>query len=143
MAEAIISAPGMESSNPIKRTLSNPIYFTLFLTLILLTIHTVYSVKRKGKTVGQSLKDDTKLLATPTAIVAILGFVTGLGEAIIFQNVKTHGIKGGTKLFEMPNKKELGETVTVLIVTSILTGFLTDLVLRMLPKDQPLQPAKK
>lgn len=142
-AAAVISAPGMESTNPIKRTLSNPINFTLFLGIILLTIHVVYIMRRKGKTFGQAMAEEGKLLASPTAVVAILGFITGLGEAIIFQNVKVHGIKGGTKLFTMPNKKELGETVTVLIVTSILTGLLTDMTLRMLPKDEPIQASKK
>ncbi len=146
MAEAAalnLSTAGVEGS--LKRTLSNPITFTLALVVMFLTAHTMYQVRRKGKTVKGALIDDAKLLATPTAIVAILGFVTGLGEAIIFQNLKVYGLKEGLKsgsLFSIPDKKEFTQTVMVLIVTSILTGLLTDLTLRMLPKEEPA-PEKK
>jgi hypothetical protein len=126
------------SSSDLKKTLSNPMVFILFLLVIFLTAHTVYQVKRKGKTVGGALKDDAKLLATPTAIIAILGFVTGLAEFIITDNVNTHGFPDSItkgKLFALPDKKKLMHTSMTLAIASIFTGFLTDLTLKMLPKE--------
>lgn len=122
----------------IKKTLSHPIVFILFLLVIFLTAHTVYQVKRKGKTVGGALKDDAKLLATPTAIIAILGFVTGLAEFIITDNVNTHGFPDSItkgKIFALPDKKKLLHTSMTLAVASVLTGLLTELALRSLPKE--------
>lgn len=122
----------------IKKTLANPMVFILFLLVIFLTAHTVYQVKRKGKTVGGALKDDAKLLASPTAIIAILGFVTGLTEYIITDNVNTHGFPDSItkgKIFALPDKKKLLHTSMTLAVASVFTGFLTDLALKMLPKE--------
>jgi len=121
-----------------KSTLMNPMVFILFLLVVFLTAHTVYQVKRKGKTVGQSLKDDAKLLATPTAVVAILGFVTGLAEFIITDNVNAHGFPDSItkgKIFELPDKKKLISTTVTLAIASVITGILTDLALRQLPKQ--------
>lgn len=122
----------------LKDVLTNPVTFILVLFVIFITAHTVYQVKRKGKTVGQALKDDAKLLATPTAVVAILGFVTGLTEYIIVSNVNEYGaaesVKTG-KIFKLPPKKELIQTSVTLLVVSIITGFLTDLALRALPPE--------
>ena len=119
-----------------KSNLKNPVVFILFVLVIFLTAHTVYQVKRKGKTVGGALKDDLKLLATPTAVVAILGFVTGLIEFIITDNVNEHGfpdsIKTG-KIFALPDKKTLISTTVTLAIASTITGFLTDLALKQLP----------
>src|ERR1700741_482317 len=110
MSSIAVSATGESGKSGIAKTLSNPVTFLLILLVACLTAHTVYQVKRKGKTVGGALKDDAKLLATPTAVVAILGFVTGLMEFIIVTNVNQHGfpdsIKGG-KIFSLPPKKEL------------------------------------
>lgn len=122
----------------LKDVLTNPVTFILILFVIFITAHTVYQVKRKGKTVGQALKDDAKLLATPTAVVAILGFVTGLTEYIIVSNVNEYGaaesVKTG-KIFKLPPKKELIQTSVTLLIVSIITGFLTDLALRALPPE--------
>ena len=121
-----------------KDVLKNPITMILILFVIFITAHTVYQVKRKGKTVGQALKDDAKLLATPTAVVAILGFVTGLTEYIIVSNVNEFGavesVKSG-KIFKLPPKKELAQTAVTLLIVSVITGFLTDLALRSLPPE--------
>jgi heme/copper-type cytochrome/quinol oxidase subunit 2 len=121
-----------------KSTLMNPLVFILFIMVIFLTAHTVYQVKRKGKTVKQALKDDAKLLATPTAVIAILGFVTGLIEFIITDNVNTHGFpdsftKG--KIFTLPDKKTMISTAVTLAIASTITGLLTDLALKQLPKQ--------
>jgi hypothetical protein len=126
------------TTSGIKKTLSNPIVFILLLLVVFVTAHTVYQVKRKGKTVGGALKDDAKLLSTPTAVIAILGFVTGIMEYIITDNVNTHGFPDSItkgKIFNMPDKKKLLHTSMTLAVASIFTGFLTDLALRMLPKE--------
>ena len=131
-----ITASSVKSD--IKSTLTNPITFILFLLVIFLTAHTIYMVKRKGKTVGGALKDDAKLLATPTAVISILGFVTGLMEFIITDNVNTHGFPDSItkgKIFTLPDKKKLLHTSMTLAVASLFTGFLTDLTLRMLPKE--------
>jgi hypothetical protein len=108
----------------------------LFLLVIFLTVRTVYQVKRKGKTVGGALKDDAKLLATPTAVVSILGFVTGLVEFIVTDNVNQYGFPDSItkgKLFALPDKKYLITTSVTLAVASVITGILTDLALRQLP----------
>ena len=121
-----------------KDVITNPVTFILMLFVVFLTAHTVYQVKRKGKTVKQALKDDAKLLATPTAVVAILGFVTGLTEYIIVSNVNEFGavesVKTG-KIFKLPPKKELVQTSVTLLIVSVITGFLTDLALKMLPEE--------
>jgi hypothetical protein len=112
--------------------------------VIFLTAHTVYQVKRKGKTVGGALKDDAKLLATPTAVVAILGFVTGIAEFIITDNVNQRfpdSISKG-KIFEIPDKKKMASTVVTLAIASTITGFLTSLALKMLPPEATATEAK-
>jgi|694.fasta_scaffold06481_25 heme/copper-type cytochrome/quinol oxidase subunit 2 len=124
------------SEKETKSTLMNPMVFILFLLVIFLTVRTVYQVKRKGKTVGGALKDDAKLLATPTAVVAILGFVTGLVEFIVTDNVNQYGFPDSItkgKLFALPDKKYLITTSVTLAVASVITGILTDLALRQLP----------
>jgi hypothetical protein len=118
--------------------LKNPWTFILIIFVVFLTANTVYQVRRKGKTVGQALKDDAKLLASPTAVVAILGFITGLTEYIIISNVNEYGfpdsLKGG-KIFSLPPKKELFQTMATLLIVSVITGFLTDLALKALPGE--------
>lgn len=134
-----MSATGTTSSEKggILKIFSNPLFFMLLLMVIFLTAHTTYQVKKKGKKVGEALKDDLKLLATPTAVVAILGFVTGLAEFIITDNVNKHGFPDSIakgKIFELPDKKTLVSTVVTLAIASAITGFLTELALRSLPK---------
>ena len=118
--------------------LKNPWTFLLMIIVVFLTAKTVYQVKRNGKTVGQVLKDDAKLLASPTAVVAILGFVTGLTEYIIISNVNQYGfpdsLKGG-KIFQLPPKKEMIQTTFTLLIVSFITGILTDLALKALPGE--------
>lgn len=138
-AEATISNAADNAGSSIKRVLSNPVTMLLAIAVIFITAHTVYQIEKKKKTFKQVMADDLKLLATPTAIVSILGFVTGLFEAIIFQNLKVHGLSTGLKsgkLFEIPNKDDFKQTVIVLIITSILTGLLTDLTIRLLNKEK-------
>jgi len=140
MADEAITTAAVKSDikSDIKGVLTNPITFILLLLVVFLTAHTIYQVKRKGKTAGQALKDDAKLLATPTAIIAILGFVTGLAEFIITDNVNTHGFPDSItkgKIFTMPDKKKLMHTSATLAVASVLTGFLTELALKALPKE--------
>lgn len=133
-----MEATATSTASDVKKSLANPMVFILFLLVIFLTAHTVYQVKRKGKTVGGALKDDMKLLATPTAVVAIVGFVSALMEFIITDNVNRHGFPDSItkgKIFEMPDKKKLASTAGTLAVASVITGFLTDLALRMLPKE--------
>lgn len=124
------------SEKETKSTLMNPMVFILLLLVVFLTAHTVYQVKRKGKTVGEALKDDLKLLATPTAVVAILGFVTGLVEFVITDNVNAYGFPDSItkgKIFELPDKKKLISTTVTLAIASAITGVLTELALRQLP----------
>jgi hypothetical protein len=121
-----------------KKSLANPMIFILMLLIVLLTAHTVYQVKRKGKTIGGSLKADAKLLASPTVIIALVGFVTALMEFIIVDNVNQHGFpdsftKG--KIFNMPDKKKLISTASTLAIASVITGFLTSLALKMMPSE--------
>ncbi len=132
-ATATLSASSILPMESVKSVLKNPFTIILTLLIIFLTAHTIYQVRRKNKTVGEALGDDAKLLATPTAVVAILGFVMGVGEFIITDNVNQHGFKPG-KLFNIPDKSKLSSTVITLLVTSVLTGILTDLCLRLLPK---------
>lgn len=147
-ATATISNAASDAKSSIGKVLSNPLTMILALLVALFTAHTVYQIERKKKTFKQVINDDLKLLASPTAIVSILGFVTGVCEAIIFQNLKVHGLSAGLKsgkLFEIPNKDEFKQTLIVLIITSILTGLLTDLTIRMLNKEKAVAvaPAKK
>lgn len=126
------------SEKETKSTLMNPMVFILFLLVVFVTAHTVYQVKRKGKTVGGALKDDLKLLATPTAVIAILGFVTGLVEFIITDNVNTHGFPDSItkgKIFNLPDKKTMISTAVTLAIASTITGLLTDLALKSLPRQ--------
>lgn len=138
MSDIAISGTDESGKTGLAKTLTNPINFILMLLVVFLTAHTVYQVKRKGKTVGGALKDDAKLLASPTAVVAILGFVTGLAEFIIVSNINEHGfpdsLKGG-KIFKLPPKKEFAHTAVTLLIVSVITGFLTDLALKALPVE--------
>ena len=133
-----VSSTDESGKTGLAKTLANPVNFILMLLVVFLTAHTIYQVKRKGKTVGGALKDDAKLLATPTAVVAILGFVTGLMEFILVQNINEHGFGQGVKtgkIFKLPPKKELGHTAVTLLIVSVITGFLTDLALKALPVE--------
>lgn len=121
-----------------KNVLTNPVTLILIAITVFLTARTVYNVRRKNKTVGQSFKDDAKLLASPTAVVAILGFVTGLTEYIIVSNVNEFGvgeaIKTG-KIFKLPAKKEFFQTALTLLIVSVITGLLTEKALSLLPEE--------
>jgi len=118
----------------------SPLMIILTLLLVVEVARTVYMVKKKGKTVNESLKDDLKLLASPVAIVAILGFVTGVMEFVIASNIKQHGfpdsLKSG-KIFSIPPKQDLIQTATIILVVSTITGVLTDFTLKKV-KDQEL-----
>jgi di/tricarboxylate transporter len=77
-------------------------------------------------------------LASPTVIIALVGFVTALMEFIIVDNVNQHGFpdsftKG--KIFNMPDKKKLISTASTLAIASVITGFLTSLALKMMPSE--------
>ena len=134
--EAAIAIEAQEKEY--KNVLTNPVTLILIAITVFLTARTIYNVKRKGKTVGQSFKDDAKLLASPTAVVAILGFVTGLTEYVIVSNVNEFGageaIKTG-KIFKLPPKKELVQTAVTLLIVSVITGLLTEQALKMLPEE--------
>lgn len=120
----------------IKKTLLSPLNIILALIVIVFTSHTVYQMKKNKKTFKKVMSDDAKLLTSPTAIVTVLGFVTGLSEAIIFQNLKVYGMKNGIgKLFIMPDKQTLKQTALVLLIVSVLTGLLTDVTLKLMVKD--------
>jgi uncharacterized membrane protein len=110
----------------------SPLMIILILLLVVEVARTVYMVKKKGKTVKGSLQDDVKLLGTPTAIVAVIGFVTGVMEFVIASNVKQHGfpdsLKSG-KIFTLPPKQDLIQTATIILVVSSITGVLTELAL--------------
>ena len=73
-------------------------------------------------------------LTWPTAVVAIMGFVTGVMEFVIVNNVNQYGfpdsLKGG-KIVTIPPKNELIKTSTTILIVSIITGFLTDITLKM------------
>ncbi len=129
-----------DTQSSFKKVLTSPVTIILAFMVIIFTAHTVYQIERKKKTFKDVINDDLKLLGSPTAVVSILGFVTGLCEAVIFQNLKTHGLSGGIKsgkLFEIPDKESFKQTLIVLTITSILTGLLTDLTIRMIAKEKP------
>jgi hypothetical protein len=112
----------------------NPLMIILLCLVVFETIRVVYLSNKKKKTIGSVLKDDAKLLSTPTAVVAIMGFVTGVMEFIIVNNVNQYGFpdsfKGG-KIVTIPPKDELIKTSTTILIVSIITGFLTDITLKM------------
>jgi hypothetical protein len=112
----------------------NPLMIILLCLVIFETVRVVYLSNKKKKTIGSVLKDDAKLLSTPTAIVAIMGFVTGVMEFVIVNNVNKYGFtdsfKGGNKV-TIPPKDELIKTSTTILIVSIITGFLTDITLKM------------
>lgn len=121
-----------------KKSLANPMIFILFLLVVLLTAHTVYQVKRKGKTIGGALKDDAKLIVSPVVIISLVGFVTALMEFIIVDNVNQHGFPDSItkgKIFNMPDKKKLISTASTLAIASVITGFLTSLALKLMPVE--------
>ncbi len=109
----------------------------LMLIVAAVTAYVVYQMQYKKRTFKDVLADIGKGIASPTGIVAILGFVLGIGEFIVTDNVNTHGfvpaLKSG-KLFTV-DKKKLVSTTATLAITSILTGLLTDLTLRLLPQE--------
>jgi hypothetical protein len=127
----------MEAGIPLetseKKGFGNPLAIILILLVVFETIRVVYISRKKSLTIGQALKNDAKLLATPTAIVAILGFVTGVMEFVIASNVKQYGFPDsikGLKLFTLPPKKDLIQTATIILIVSTITGVLTDLTLK-------------
>lgn len=119
----------------------SPLMIILSLLLVVEVARTVYMVKKKGKTVKESLQDDLKLLASPTAVVAILGFLTGVMEFVIANNVKQHGfpdsLKSG-KIFSLPPKQDLIQTATIILVVSSITGVLTELALGKIKEEKEL-----
>jgi hypothetical protein len=127
----------MEAGIPLetseKKGFGNPLAIILILLVVFETIRVVYISRKKSLTIGQALKNDAKLLATPTAIVAVLGFVTGVMEFVIASNVKQYGFPDsikGLKLFTLPPKKDLIQTATIILIVSTITGVLTDLTLK-------------
>lgn len=116
----------------------SPLMIILTLLLVVEVARTVYMVKKKGKKVNESLKDDLKLLGSPVAVVAILGFVTGVMEFVIASNIKQHGfpdsLKSG-KIFSIPPKQDLIQTATIILVVSTITGVLTDFTLRKVQEE--------
>jgi hypothetical protein len=74
-----------------------------------------------------------EFLTAPTTIITVVGTGIGIGEALLFYNL---GQKQGLPLIQkfkgwkLPPKKDLIETVSVVIITSIMTGVLTDLLMR-------------
>ncbi len=127
----------MEAGIPLetseKKGFGNPLMIILILLVVFETIRVVYVSKKRSLTIGQTLKNDVKLLATPTAIVAILGFVTGVMEFVIASNIKQHGFPDslkGLKLFTLPPKKDLIQTATIILIVSTITGVLTDFTLK-------------
>lgn len=127
----------MEAGIPVEQKetkgLKNPLVLILIALVVFETIRVVYISKKKNMTIGEALKKDAKLLATPTAIVAILGFVTGVMEFVIASNIKQHGFPEslkGLKLFSLPSKKDLIQTATIILIVSTITGLLTDLTLK-------------
>lgn len=128
----------MEAGIPLetkeKKGYKNPLVIILILLIAVETARIVYVSRKKNQTIGESIKNDVKLLATPTAIVAILGFITGVAEFVIASNVKKHGfpdsLKGG-KIFTLPEKNDLIQTATIILVVSTITGVLTDFTLKL------------
>jgi len=110
------------------------------------TAYVVYQVQYKKKTVKEAFAEIGKSLGSPTGIVAILGFIMGIGEFIITDNVNQYGFAEAAKtgkLFQVPSKDKLQSTTTTLFITSILTGVLTDLTLRLLPQEAKENVARK
>ena len=79
-----------------------------------------------------------RTLTSPTVIVSLVGTGFGIGEAILYANLEAN--KGKSfKDFQLsvPKGKELVKTMSVVIVTSVLTGIMTDLILKaLLPEEQ-------
>ncbi len=133
----------MEAGIPLeekeKKGFGSPLAIIIIGLVIVETIRVVYLSKKKQKTIGETIKEDAKLLTSPTAVVAIMGFVTGVMEFIIASNIKEHGfpdsIKGG-KLFKLPSKQELIQTATIILVVSAITGVLTDITLKAVNKEK-------
>ena len=114
----------------------------IIMTLILMaaTAYMVYQIRAKKKSFVDASKGLGKLIASPTGVVAILGFMSGLTEYIVADNVNTFGFKDSvlspkSKLFRLPEKEKLMKTATTLAVASFLTGLATDAVLRLLPPE--------
>lgn len=111
----------------------SPLLIILSALIIFETIRVVYLSRKKKETIGKTLKGELKLLSSPTAVVAIMGFVTGVMEFVIASNIKEHGfpdsLKGG-KLFKLPSKQELIQTATIILIVSTITGLLTDITLK-------------
>lgn len=136
----------MEQSVEEKKAKFSPGVLILMGLVAFVTAYVVYQVQYKKKTVKEAFSEVGKSIGSPTGIVAILGFVMGIGEFIITDNVNQYGFAGAAKsgnLFQVPSKEKLQSTVTTLFVTSILTGVLTDLTLRLLPQDAKESAARK
>ena len=79
-----------------------------------------------------------RTLTSPTVIVSLVGTGFGLGEAILYGNLEANKGKA-LKDFKLsiPSKGELVKTMTVVLITSTLTGIMTDLILKaLLPEEQ-------
>lgn len=79
-----------------------------------------------------------RTLTSPTTIVSLVGTGFGLGEAILYANLEANKGKS-LKEFKLnvPTGKELVKTMSVVVVTSVLTGIMTDLILKaLLPEEQ-------
>ena len=70
-----------------------------------------------------------------------MGTVTGVGEALIYYNLGQSAGGEGFK-FQVPPKQELFKTLSVVVVSSIVTGLLTELVLKMLPEAKEKELAR-
>lgn len=126
----------MEAGIPLEQSEKkgyNPLMIILVCLVVFETIRVVYLSNKKKQKVKDTLRGELKLLSSPTAVVAIMGFVTGVMEFIIASNIKEHGfpdsLKGG-KLFKLPSKQELIQTATIILIVSTITGLLTDVTLK-------------
>lgn len=126
----------MEAGIPLEQSEKkgyNPLMIILVCLIVFETIRIVYLTNKRKQKVKDTLRGELKLLSSPTAVVAIMGFVTGVMEFIIASNIKEHGfpdsLKGG-KLFKLPSKQELIQTATIILIVSTITGLLTDVTLK-------------
>lgn len=130
----------MLSAEGWKKTLKNPITLVLVILTVLITVRVVYQRRKTGKATKDVLNEDLKYLSSPTFIVSAMGTVTGVGEALIYYNL---GQSAGDKFqFKVPPKEELFKTLSVVVVSSIITGLLTELVLKMLPEAKEKELAR-
>lgn len=82
-------------------------------------------------------------LTAPTTIITVIGTGVGIGEALIFYNLgQKQGLPFMQKFsgWKLPPKKDLIETISVVMVTSMLPGIITDLLMKgLMPEDQYAQ----